>query len=45
MKQQTLEVMSLLPNTGEHQYFTHVLINDPTKGYGILIENMLGAVG
>ncbi len=22
---------------------THVLINDPTKGYGIFIENMLGA--
>ena len=23
---------------------THVLINDPTKGYGIFIENMLDAV-
>ena len=22
---------------------THVLLNDPTKGYGILIENMLNA--
>ena len=22
---------------------THVLINDPTKGYGIFIENMLAA--
>ena len=22
---------------------THVLLNDPTKGYGILIENMLSA--
>ena len=22
---------------------THVLINDPTKGYGIFIENMLSA--
>lgn len=22
---------------------THVLVNDPTRGYGILIENMLGA--
>ncbi|MBQ5362414.1 MAG: SpoIVB peptidase, partial [Clostridia bacterium] len=22
---------------------THVLINDPTTGYGIFIENMLGA--
>ena len=22
---------------------THVLLNDPTKGYGILIENMLDA--
>jgi len=22
---------------------THVLINDPTKGYGIFIENMLNA--
>ena len=24
---------------------THVLVNDPTKGYGILIENMLRAAG
>ncbi len=24
---------------------THVLINDPTKGYGIFIENMLSAAG
>lgn len=24
---------------------THVLVNDPTKGYGIFIENMLGAAG
>ena len=24
---------------------THVLINDPTKGYGIFIENMLAAAG
>ncbi len=24
---------------------THVLVNDPTKGYGILIENMLQAAG
>lgn len=24
---------------------THVLVNDPTKGYGILIENMLEAAG
>ena len=24
---------------------THVLINDPTKGYGIFIENMLEAAG
>jgi len=24
---------------------THVLVNDPTKGYGILIENMLDAAG
>ncbi len=23
---------------------THVLINDPTTGYGIFIENMLNAV-
>jgi stage IV sporulation protein B len=22
---------------------THVMINDPTTGYGIFIENMLGA--
>ncbi len=24
---------------------THVLVNDPTRGYGILIENMLAAAG
>ena len=24
---------------------THVLVNDPTRGYGIFIENMLDAVG
>ena len=24
---------------------THVLVNDPTRGYGIFIENMLEAVG
>ena len=24
---------------------THVLLNDPTKGYGISIENMLEAAG
>ena len=24
---------------------THVLVNDPTRGYGIFIENMLKAVG
>ena len=23
---------------------THVLVNDPTRGYGILIENMLDGV-
>lgn len=23
--------------------YTHVLINDPTRGYGIFIENMLNA--
>jgi len=27
---------------GYHQ-FTHVLVNDPTRGYGIFIENMLDA--
>ena len=27
-----------------HRY-THVLVNDPTKGYGIFIENMLDAAG
>ena len=27
---------------GYHPY-THVLVNDPTMGYGILIENMLDA--
>lgn len=24
---------------------THVLVGDPTKGYGIFIENMLDATG
>jgi len=24
---------------------THVLVNDPSKGYGIFIENMLDAAG
>ena len=24
---------------------THVLVNDPTRGYGIFIENMLHAAG
>ena len=24
---------------------THVMVNDPTKGYGILIENMLAEAG
>jgi len=24
---------------------THVLVNDPTSGYGIFIENMLEAAG
>ena len=24
---------------------THVLVNDPTRGYGIFIENMLAAAG
>ena len=24
---------------------THVLVNDPTKGYGIYVENMLKAAG
>ena len=27
---------------GHHPY-THVLVNDPTTGYGIFIENMLDA--
>ena len=27
---------------GYHSY-THVLVNDPTTGYGIFIENMLDA--
>ena len=24
---------------------THVLVNDPTRGYGIFIENMMDAAG
>ncbi len=26
-----------------HHHFTDVLVNDPTTGYGIFIENMLDA--
>jgi hypothetical protein len=29
-------------NCGYHR-ITHVLVNDPTRGYGIFIENMLEA--
>ena len=25
-------------------FFTHVLVNDPTRGYGIFAENMLESV-
>ena len=28
---------------GWHDTYTHILINDPTTGYGIFIENMLDA--
>ncbi|MBE6981253.1 MAG: hypothetical protein E7437_02885 [Ruminococcaceae bacterium] len=28
---------------GGHHLYTHVLVNDPTTGYGIFIENMLDA--
>ena len=28
---------------GGHHPFTHVLVNDPTMGYGIFNENMLDA--
>ena len=28
---------------GGHHRYTHVLVNDPTTGYGIFIENMLDA--
>ncbi|MGN0334623.1 MAG: SpoIVB peptidase S55 domain-containing protein [Lachnospiraceae bacterium] len=28
----------------DHRY-THVLVSDPTVGYGIFIENMLDAAG
>ena len=30
---------------GGHHRFTDVLVNDPTRGYGIFIENMLEAAG
>ncbi len=26
-----------------YDLYTYVLVNDPTRGYGILIENMLDA--
>ena len=29
----------------QYHHFTHVLINDPTTGYGIFIENMLNQMG
>ncbi|MBP3660788.1 MAG: hypothetical protein J6I89_05310 [Oscillospiraceae bacterium] len=28
-----------------YHHFTHVLVNDPQRGYGIFIENMLEAAG
>jgi len=28
---------------GGYHLYTHVLVNDPTMGYGIFIENMLDA--
>ena len=28
---------------GGHHRYTYVLVNDPTRGYGIFIENMLTA--
>ena len=28
---------------GGYRSYTHVLVNDPTTGYGIFIENMLNA--
>ena len=28
---------------GRYHPYTHVLVNDPTTGYGICIENMLDA--
>ena len=28
---------------GGYHAYTHVLVNDPTTGYGIFIENMLDA--
>ena len=30
-------------NLRGHHRFTHVLVNDPTTGYGVFIENMLDA--
>lgn len=25
----------------QYHHFTHVFVNDPTRGYGVFIENML----
>lgn len=30
---------------GMHCSYTHVLVNDPTTGYGVFIDNMLDAAG
>ncbi|MBQ7916184.1 MAG: hypothetical protein IJ315_05290 [Firmicutes bacterium] len=33
--------MRIAVGSCRHHQYTHVLVNDPTTGYGIFIENML----
>ena len=38
-------IKNVLPNGKPVGGVTHVLVNDPTRGYGIFIENMPDAAG
>lgn len=38
-----LRYRSAAPSSEGAYLYTHVLVNDPTMGYGIFIENMLDA--
>ncbi|MBQ3065923.1 MAG: hypothetical protein IJC98_06780, partial [Clostridia bacterium] len=36
-----LQLSENLSKVCRYHHITHVLVNDPTRGYGIFIENML----